>query len=213
MMKFTLALAAVSLLALPTFAGPAPKVGTGNKPKASPKAPSTGGRIGSAPVAGSKSTPVVVGTKAAPKLGIGSSSAAPKAPGTGSTKVGSICPLNSVISKLSGQEQAVMAEAEKRGVGGNECASTLKTVETAQTLAAINASGLRQLKAEGCDSVATCSIEKNGRVLDSKASALGIRNGLKQNEALGGLIKADNQACDFNGDLNNGAIHTAALTN
>ena len=209
MKRFTLALAAVSLLALPTLAAPAPKVGTGSKPKASPKAPSTGGKIGSAPVAGSKSTPVVSGTKAAPKLGIGSSSAAPKAPGTGSTKVGSICPANSVVSKLSGQEQAVLAKADQTGFGGSECASTLKTVETARTLAAIQAARLNQARLEGCDSVSACSTEKQARIYAAGAAVLASRNGLSQREAVENLNRANDNGCDFDGKMNVSAIRVS----
>jgi hypothetical protein len=210
MMKFTLALAAVSLLALPTLAGPAPKVGTGSKPKASPKAPSTGGRIGSAPVTGSKSTPTVAGPKAAPQLGIGSSSAAPKAPSTASTKVGSICPASSIVSKLSGQEQAVLAKANATGFGGSECASTLKTVETARTLAAIQAAKLNQAKLEGCDSAAACSTDKQARIFAAGAAVLASRNGLSQGEAVANLHRATDSGCDFDGQMNVSAIRVSS---
>ncbi len=212
MKKMTLALAAVSLLALPTFASPAPKLGAG-KPKASPKAPVTGGKIGSAPTVAGSRAPVVGGTKTAPKLGIGSSSQNSKFAGGAPEKVGSVCPVTSVIAKLDKGAQSIMAQAEAAGVGGSKCASKLSTVETAKTLVTINAAGLRQLKSEGCSTVKGCSLEKNARVYDAKAAALAIAQGEKQTEGLARLGQADEASCDFNGDLNNGAIRTAALTN
>lgn len=212
MKRMTLTLAAASLFALPTFAQvkTAPKIGTGKPRTATPAAPTAGGRVTTAPVAGSKAKPT---TAQGAKVGIGSTSATKAAPG-GAAAAGSICASSSAFAKAPQAVKAALLAGEQAGVSGSACASKIKNTETLAVLAAGVAAGTAQVKSEGKQNAAQLNLAGKARVRDAMAAGIAAKIGVSQVEGLERLNQAELNGCDFTSRvIADGAVKVAAASN